>query len=44
MVSWFGAGVARYVGMYQMHTQHLIQAIAHNLYRAPGIVMYICQK
>ena len=44
MVSWFGAGVARYVGIEKMHTQHLIQAIALNLYRAPGIVMSICQK
>lgn len=39
MVSWFGAGVARYVGIAKMHTQHLMQAIAYNLYRAPRIVL-----
>ena len=44
MVSWFGTGVSRYVGIEKMHTQHLIQAIAHNLYGTPGIVMSICQK
>ena len=36
---WFGGGVARYVGIEKMHTQHLMQAIAYNLYRSPGIVM-----
>ena len=44
MVNWFGTGVSRYVGIEKMHTQHLIQAIAHNLDRTPGIVMSICQK
>ena len=39
MVRWFGAGVARYVGIAKMHTQHLMEALAHNLYRAPGIAM-----
>ena len=39
---WFGGGVARYVGIEKMHTQHLMQAIAYNLYRSPGIVMSKC--
>lgn len=34
---WFKSGEARYVGLDKMHTQHLLEAIAHNLYRAPGI-------
>ena len=38
---WFGGGVARYVGLEKMHTQHL-QAIAYNLYRSLGIVMSKC--
>jgi transposase, IS5 family len=36
---WFGGGIARYVGIAKTHTQHLIEAIAYNLYRSPGIVM-----
>ena len=39
MVRWFGAGKARYVGLAKMHTQHLIESIAYNLYRTPGIAM-----
>lgn len=39
MVRWFGAGKARYVGLAKMHTQHLIESIAYNLYRSPGIAM-----
>jgi len=35
---WFGTGVARYVGLNKMHTQHLVQAIAYNLYCSPGII------
>lgn len=37
-VRWFGAGVARYVGLAKMHTQNLMEAMAYNLYRSPGIV------
>ena len=44
MCSWFKAGNARYVGMEKMHTQHLMQAMAYNLYRSPGIVMSNCVK
>lgn len=36
---WFKAEYARYVGKEKMHTQHLMQAMAYNLYRAPGIIM-----
>lgn len=39
MRRWFGAGIARYVGIMKTHTQHLMEAIAHNLYRSPGIIM-----
>jgi transposase, IS5 family len=36
---WFKTGIARYVGKDKTHTQHLMEAIAYNLYRSPGIVM-----
>lgn len=36
---WFKTGVARYVGKAKTHTQHIMEAIAYNLYRSPGIVM-----
>lgn len=36
---WFKTGLARYVGKDKTHTQHLIEAIAYNLYRSPGIVV-----
>ena len=35
----FGGTIARYVGLEKMHTQHLMQAIAYNLYRSPGIIV-----
>lgn len=35
----FGAGLARYIGLEKTHTQHLMEAIAYNLYRSPGIIM-----
>lgn len=41
---WFGGGTARYVGLEKMHTQHLMEAIAYNLYRTPGIIVSNCQK
>ena len=44
MRRWFGAGTARYVGLAKMHTQHLMEAIAYNLYRSPGIVMSNCKS
>lgn len=39
MGRWFNAGIARYVGKAKTHTQHLMEAMAYNLYRSPGIVM-----
>lgn len=42
MVRWFGAGKARYVGLSKTHTQHVMEAIAYNLYRSPGIIMSNC--
>ena len=36
---WFGGGKARYIGLRKTHTQHVLQAIAYNLKRSPGILM-----
>jgi transposase, IS5 family len=36
---WFKTGIARYVGKEKTHTQHLMEAMAYNLYRSPRIVM-----
>ena len=36
---WFNSGNARYRGLAKTHTQHLMEAMAYNLYRSPGIVM-----
>jgi IS5 family transposase len=38
MKRWFNAATARYVGMAKTHTQHLMEAMAYNLYRSPNIV------
>ena len=38
MVRWFGGGRARYVGKAKTHGQHVLEGIAYNLYRSPGIV------
>lgn len=35
---WFNSSCARYKGEEKMHTQNLMEAMAHNLYRSPGIV------
>ena len=35
---WFNAATARYIGLAKTHTQHLMEAIAYNLYRSPNIV------
>ena len=37
---WFKTGIARYVGKEKTRTQHLMEAIAYNLYSSPGIVMF----
>ncbi len=39
MSRWFNTGTARYLGKAKTHTQHLMEAMAYNLYRSPGIVM-----
>ena len=44
MKRWFGTGTARYVGLSKTHTQHVLEAIAYNLYRSPGIIMSNCKK
>lgn len=35
---WFQGGEARYRGIEKMHSQNLMEAIAYNLYRSPGIL------
>ncbi len=35
---WFGRLSARYLGLAKTHGQHVLEAIAYNLYRLPGIV------
>ena len=37
MKRWAGAGIARYRGLAKTHSQHLLEAMAHNLYRMPGL-------
>ena len=39
MHRWFRAGVARYVGLTKTHAQHIMEAVAYNLYRTPGIIV-----
>ena len=39
MHRWFHGGTARYVGLAKTHAQHVMEAIAHNLYRAPGFIV-----
>ena len=35
---WFNSTHARYKGLAKMHTQNIMEAIAYNLYRSPGII------
>lgn len=44
MRRWFRGGVARYVGLAKTHGQHIMEAIAYNLYRSPGIAVSLCAK
>jgi len=39
---WFGGGYSRYRGLAKMHIQNIMEAIAYNLYRSPGIVASTC--
>ena len=36
---WFGGLTSRYVGLMKTHGQHVLEALAYNLYRLPGIIM-----
>lgn len=36
---WFNSSCARYKGIAKMHTQNLMEAMAYNLYRSPGILL-----
>ncbi|XOD67767.1 MAG: transposase [Flavobacteriales bacterium Tduv] len=36
---WFGSGKARYKGLFRVHAQPLMEAMVHNLYRFPGVIM-----
>jgi transposase, IS5 family len=36
---WFSGGRARYKGQEKVHNQNVIESLAYNLYRSPGIVM-----
>ena len=40
MHRWFGAGIARYVGLSKTHAQHIMESIAYNLYRTPGNIRW----
>ena len=44
MQRWFGCEMALYVGLAKTYTQHLLEAIAYNLDRASGIIMYTAKK
>ena len=39
MHRWFGAGIARYVGLSKAQAQHIMESFAYNLYRTPGIIV-----
>jgi IS5 family transposase len=44
MKRWFRCGRARYKGLAKTHAQHLLEAIAYNLYCAPGIIISNAKK
>lgn len=39
---WFHGGRCRYRGLAKTHTQNILESIAFNLYRTPGIIMSSC--
>ncbi|XWN34632.1 MAG: hypothetical protein ROO73_03365 [Roseivirga sp.] len=39
--SWFKTGSARYVGNAKMHSEHVLEALCYNLYRAPGLALRV---
>lgn len=44
MHRWFRAGISRYVGLAKTHAQHIMEEIAYNLYKTPGIIVSNCIK
>lgn len=44
MSRWFGAGKTRYKGLAKVHGQHVMEAIAYNLKRSPGLVWVKCAQ
>ena len=44
MHRWFGTGIARYVRLAETYVQHIMEAIAYNLYCAQGIIVSNCVK
>lgn len=44
MKRWAGAGIARYRGLAKAHTQHLLEAMAHNLHRMPGLAVVATER
>ena len=38
MKRWFGSGITRLKGLSKVHSLHVLEAIAHNLKRGPGLV------
>lgn len=41
---WFNSTKARYRGLTKMHTQNIMEAMAYNLYRSPGIIVSNAQN
>ena len=39
---WFHGGRCRYRGLAKTHTQNILESIAFNLYRTPGIIISAC--
>lgn len=44
MVRWFRTGKARYKGLVKIHAQHVMEAIAYNLKRSPGLAWARCAQ
>ena len=41
---WFDGGRCRYRGLAKTHTQNILESIAFNLYRTPGLIISKCVK
>ena len=41
---WFGSGKTRLKGLDKVHSIHVLEAIAHNLKRSPGLVWAMAKK